>query len=270
MRSYLLSFSNKMQSAIIIGITIILAFIIATTVGSFFDHHQLRINTDLIASVYQVLGTIYAILLTFTLWGVWQKFSLADSSVQDEAYTLLDLVHVLEASSSWKNVHIRKAALEYAILVLNNEWPTLKDINSEIIKKNEPSRCASLEVVHVVQNISPQNDRESVLFSETLSLLSTWLNARRTRLLIARGNSAKALWPLLITGAFVLFSFHGLFVAQTIGIWAMLLFGFSLVIGLTFYLVFTLDCPFAGFPAVDPMPFELAITVLEQPFDGSN
>jgi hypothetical protein len=263
MRSRLLTLSNAAQQILIVGSTIVAAFLIAMTCKLFFDAGKLSANTDLIGAVYQVLGTVYAILLTFTLWGVWQKFTLADNAIQDEAYTLLDLVHVLEIETSWKMIPIRKTALKYIETVLTNEWPKLKNINSEIIKNNE-ARCVSLELIEVVHNIDPQNARESVLFSKTLTLLSKWLDARRTRILIARGNSAKALWPLLITGAAVLFSFNGMFVAETNEIWSTLLFGFSLVIGLTFYLIFTLDCPFAGYPEVDSTPFEMALNVLSQ------
>lgn len=265
MRSRLLYLSNSAQQILIVGSTIVLAFFIAMVFKLFFDPTKLSINTDLIASVYQVLGTIYAILLTFTLWGVWQQFTRADSSVQEEAYTILDLVHILEIEASWKSIAIRQTALNYLNMVLKKEWPKLKSMNSEELKADEATHCSSIELVKVVQSIVPNDERETVLFSKTLTLLSKWLDARRTRMLISRGNSAKALWPLLITGAFVLFAFHGLFVTQTDGIWITLLLGFSLVIGLTFYLIFTLDCPFSGFPSVDATPFELAINILKGP-----
>lgn len=262
MRSLLLSLRGIHQIILIIGGTVALAFLSAFICSLFFDFHQLEANTDLISSVYQVLGTVYAILLTFTLWGVWQSFNIANTSVQNEAYTLLDLVHTIESSPTWKNIPIRSAALTYSKLVMEQEWATLKNITSDIINTNERKRSRCLPIVQVIQDIVPNNEREMTLFSQTLKLLNNWLDARRTRVLIARGNSAKALWPLLITGAFVLFAFHGLFVAKTIALWATLLFGFSLIIGLTFYLIFTLDCPFTGSLSIDSEPFHLAINIL--------
>jgi hypothetical protein len=262
MRSFLLSLAVKYQVIFIMGITIFLAFLIAMICSVFFDAHQLAANTDLISSVYQVMGTIYAILITFTLWGTWQVYTEASASVQNETFALLDLVHTFEAVSELKNDTIRSAALAYLRLVVEKEWSQLKSITSSAINIQEHSHSASLQVVKAVQNIIPRNEREASIFDHTLTLLSNWLDARRTRLLIAKGNSAKALWPLLFTGALVLFAFHGLFVAGTIGIWAILLFGVSLVIGLTFYLIFTLDCPFSGSPCIDSEPFNLAINIL--------
>ena len=262
MRTFLLALSGKYQVTLIMISTIVLAFVIAIATSQFFDTHKLLVNVDLISSIYQVMGTIYAILLTFTLWGVWQKFAEADTSVQKEAYALLDLVHVLEASPTWKNGNIRQSALNYSKIVVEKEWPMLKAFTSNAINAREQSNSISMQVIKAVQNIAPNGERDSIIFGQALTLLNNWIDARRTRILIARGNTAKSLWPLLFTGALVLFAFHGLFVAQTIGIWTTLLFGTSLVIGLTFYLIFALDCPFEGSLSIDPEPFTLAINIL--------
>jgi hypothetical protein len=264
MRSFLLSLSGKYQAIFVITATIIASFCIAIFSSLFFDMHQLATNTDLTSSIYQVMGTVYAILLTFTLWGVWQKFTDAGTSVQNEVYALLDLVHIVEASSAWKNNNIRHAALTYSKLVVEQEWPTLKNLTNNDINIHEKNRSPSMQIIQTVQSIIPTNGRDTILFEQALTLLNNWLDARRSRILIARGNSAKALWPLLFTGASVLFAFHGLFVAKTLGIWATLLFGTSLVIGVTFYLIFTLDCPFDGSLTIDSEPFALAISILEK------
>jgi len=264
MRLFLASLNGKYQAILIICLTIVIAFTLAMISSRFFDEIQLTSNTDLISSIYQVMGTIYAILITFTLWGVWQNFTSADTSVQNEAYALLDLVHILEASPTWENGNIRNAVLAYVTLVVTQEWAMLKTLTNTTINLRENNNSSAMQVIHAVQNIIPNNERDSILFGQALTILNRWLDARRTRLLIARGNSAQALWPLLFTGAFVLFAFHGLFVAKTIGIWATLLFGTALVIGVTFYLIFTLDCPFEGSLSIDSEPFVLAMNILKK------
>jgi hypothetical protein len=120
-----------------------------------------------------------------------------------------------------------------------------------------------VRIVHLVQSIKPSNPREVAIFSQSLSLLSAWLDARRVRILMAKGNTARALWPLLVTGAVFLFSFHGLFTASTMGLWILLLLCLSAVVGLSFYLIFSLDCPYAGKLCVDVGPFYWAISSLQ-------
>jgi hypothetical protein len=216
MRNFLLSLRIFWQPVIIIGSTVVLAFLIAKICSMFFDSHQLAANTELSSSVYQVLGTVYAILLTFTLWGVWQNFNEATSSAHNEASSLVDLVHIVESSSTLKANKIRETSAKYLTLVIEQEWPKLKNITNNYLNTNEAGHSASIDIVKVVQGINPKDAREVAIFSQSLTLLNTWLDARRTRILIARGDSARALWPLLITGAFALFAFHGLFVAKTI------------------------------------------------------
>lgn len=262
MRAFLLSLSGKTQAFVIISATLILAFVSAAFCGLFFDNHQLVTNTELIASVYQVMGTIYAILLTFTLWGVWQSFTDANKSVQNEAHALLDLVHMLEAYPHKKSDALHKAALDYVKTVVDIEWPLLQKGKGQSF--SHIGQCDStIPIIQAVQTVSPSNEKETVIFSKTLTLLTRWLDARRTRILIAEGDSVKALWPLLMIGAIILFAFHGLFVAKTLAIWITLLFGTSLVIGVTFFLIFSLDCPFAGSLSIDAEPFVLTNDLLK-------
>lgn len=270
MRSFILSLPNKIQPIFVIFSVIFSAFIIATLCSFLFDKQQLLGSVDIISSVYQVMGTIYAILLTFTLWNIWQNFSEAGISVENEAYSLLDLVHMLETATGKKNNELRTAALDYSIQVVEKEWPTLKNFTNAVINLRERNHVATMKVLEVIEKITPTNTRGTTVFDHALSLLTRWLDARRTRILIARGDSAKALWPLLFTGAFVVFAFHGLFIANTLGIWIALLFGTSLVIGVTFYLIFTLDCPFSGSLSIDSEPFTLAINLLKNPSEETN
>lgn len=263
MRNALLSLNAFLQVLIIIVTTIVVAFVVSISFSVFFDISQLAGNTALISSIYQVMGTIYAILLTFTLWGVWQNFKTAEISVQEEAYALLDLVHMIECSANFNSVAIRKAAIDYTNLVIHQEWPRLKTYSTDAINLQEKTHCNSDEVIKTIQNMKTNTERDDVILAQTLNLLSKWLDARRSRILVARGNSAKALWPLLFIGAMVLFAFHGLFVATTFGIWSALLFGTSLVIGVTFYLIFSLDCPFSGPLSIDAEPHILALNVLQ-------
>jgi hypothetical protein len=264
MRSVLLSLPAKLQIITVVGVTMIVAFIVAGLSGAFFELAQLKTNTDLISSVYEVMGTVYAILLTFTLWGVWQSYTETDAAVQNETFALLDLVHIVETSTQWTNLHIREIALTYVRGVINKEWGSMKNITNSVINIREHSQSPCMKIVHAIQSIQPDAGKDLTVFSHALTLLASWLDARRSRLLMARGNKANALWPLLLVGAIVLFSFHGLFVTETVGIWIILLTGISLVIGLTFYLIFTLDCPFAGSPSIDSEPFQLAVELLSR------
>jgi hypothetical protein len=263
MRKWIISLNDRMHFFIIFTGTVATAFIVAFLVHFLFESIAFDRDIVLIGIIYQVVGTLYAVLLAFTLLGVWNNFSKAEWAVQTEAFALLDLVQIMEASHSKNSVNIRNAALEYLDIVVTQEWPTLKKLTQDVVILHEKSRLSSVKMVHLVQKIEPTNDREIAIFKEGLALLSAWLDARRERILIARGNTAKPFWPLLLTGAVFLFSFHGLFVASSNSLWVTLLLGMAVIVALAFYLVFSLDTPFSGALSVDSGPFQWAISSLK-------
>jgi hypothetical protein len=263
MRNWLLSLDDRIHFLIIVGSTIVISFLIATFIrfplAAFISDKDILV----VGVIYQVIGTIYAVLLAFTMLGVWQNFSKAELSAQTEAFALLDLVQIMESCAKHAYVNIRQAALDYLTLVVQNEWRTLKTLTKTVVTAHEISRSSSVHIMHLVQNVEPENAREVAIFSQSLTLLSAWLDARRVRILTAKGNTARALWPLLLTGAVFLCSFHGLFIPSTMGLWLVLLCALSVVLGLSFYLIFSLDCPYAGKLSVDLGPFYWAISSLQ-------
>ncbi len=262
MRRLLLTLPARLQLFVVVFTTIIVAFVCAITLRQFFDVHQLLNNISLITSVYMVLGTLYAVLLAFSVTGVWQGFSTALMYVQLEADALTDLVHMVEAIDEKKQINFRALALTYATVVMNEEWPTLAILGDNFFCSQEVSHHSSMVLLSAMLAIKPATEYQQILYSQALTLLNKWEDARRTRLRLARGDSAKALWPLLIAGGAILFAFHGLFVASSHAIGAVLLLGLSFTIGLAFYLIFTLDCPFTGMPKVEPTPFAWVLDIL--------
>jgi Protein of unknown function (DUF4239) len=258
MRPFLLALPEKLQVVIIVGATVISAFAAALAARALFDANRLVADTGLTVAVYEVLGTIYAILLAFAVSGVWQNFSAAVASVQTEAGALLGLVHIVDAFPSEHTKKVHSAAVAYATEVIA-EWQALAGVARGAVKPEDLSYDASMALLHTVQFLKPANDRETVVFEQALVTLNSWLDARRKRLQSAGGSSAAALWPLLIGGAFVLFAFHGLFAAKSNEVWAALLLGLSAVVGLAFYLIFSLDSPFTGSLSAHVGPFQWVV-----------
>ena len=116
--------------------------------------------------------------------------------------------------------------------------------------------AASYALLKAILDVKPKDERELELYAQALNLTGVWLDARRNRLRGAQGNTASALWALLIAGAFVLFAFHGLFVTHTWVVWVVLLVCFSFIVGLSFYLIFSLDDPPTCRMSAGPEPFK--------------
>jgi len=187
--------------------------------------------------------------------GVWQSFSAAGTAVNGEANALTDLVFLIRYISTAKTAHVRESAKAYVASVVER-WDLLARATRENKPVEEINIATANTLVDAILEVKPEGDRELELYSRALDLTAIWLDARRNRLRSAKGNTAGALWPLLIAGAFVLFAFHGLFVTHAWAVWAVLLLGFSLIVGLSFYLIFSLDSPFSGRLSAGPEPFK--------------
>ena len=238
----------------IIGATVASAFVVSFLTRTFFSEQQLVLDNGLTTSVYGTLGTTYAVLIAFVVSGVWQSFSDAGSAVKREANALTDLTFVIGSFSGEETEKIREAAKAYVKGVVER-WDLLALAARNNVPTEEINLDTSSALVAAILTIKPQDAREVELYGQSLVLLGIWLDARRARLRSAEGNTAGALWGLLIAGAFVLFAFHGMFVTHAWAVWAVLLLGFSFVLGLAFYLIFSLDSPFTGKLSAGPGPF---------------
>ena len=215
----------------------------------------LDLDIGLTSAVYGTLGTIYAVLIAFVVSGVWQSFSSAGSAVSSEANALTDLVFIigqLPAERSGKTRDLAKAYVQSVV----DRWDALVQATMDAYAGRGD------HAGHFVgAGAGDHGDRAGEiaasmsLYAQALDLTAIWLDASRDRLRSAKGNTAKALWGLLIAGAFVLFAFHGMFVTHVWAVWAGLLLGFSLIVGLAFYLIFSLDSPFTGKLSAGPEPF---------------
>jgi hypothetical protein len=254
MRSYVLSLPAKMQPVVIVASTMAAALVVSFLTRMIFSEQQLALDNSLTTSVYGTLGTTYAVLIAFVVSGVWQSFSDAGNAVKSEANALTDLTFVVCSFSAEKTRRIRESAKAYVQGVVER-W----DLLARAARDNAPTEEINLDtssaLVAAILAIRPEDAREVELYGQALDLMGIWLDARRSRLRSAEGNTAGALWGLLIAGAFVLFAFHGMFVTHAWAVWAVLLLGFSFVLGLAFYLIFSLDSPFTGRLSAGPAPF---------------
>jgi hypothetical protein len=160
-------------------------------------------------------------------------------------------------------VRIRESAKAYAQGVVERS-----DLMALAARDNGPTQEINLDTFSAlgaaILAIKPEDAREVELYGQALDLMGIWLGARRSRLRSAEGNTAGALWGLLIAGAFVLFAFHGMFLTHAWAVWAVLLLGFSFVLGLAFYLIFSLDSPFTGRLSAGPAPFQWLLREFER------
>jgi|SRR5215469_3315921 len=265
MRSFILSLPVKLRRPVIVGLTVVAAFAVSLTTRACLNAEQLVADSTWIGAVYGTLGTLYSVLLAFVVAGVWQSFSSAEAAISGEANALTDLVFLLCRISTEKTAGVRESTKSYAADVVE-KWNSVAVATRENRPVEEINIASSYALLDAILAAKPQDQQELGIYAQALSLTEDWLDARRSRLRGAQGNTASALWSLLVAGAFVLFILHGLFVMHSWVVWGLLLSCFSFIVGLSFYLIFSLDDPPTCRMSAGPEPFKWLL----QNFDRSD
>src|SRR5512133_434525 len=84
-----------------------------------------RANNEVAGNYLQTLGTIYAVLLAFVVFVVWQQHNEARDAVEREANELADLHRVLYSFGSSGSHGLHALTREYQAAVVGDEWTSL-------------------------------------------------------------------------------------------------------------------------------------------------
>jgi hypothetical protein len=82
MRSFILSLPAKLQPVVIIGSTVVAAFVVSLVTRACFNAQQLVLDSTWTTAAFGTLGTLYSVLIAFVVTGVWQSFSAAQNGGQ--------------------------------------------------------------------------------------------------------------------------------------------------------------------------------------------
>src|SRR5215469_521132 len=186
MRSFILSLPAKLQPVVIIGSTVVAAFVVSLVTRACFNAQQLVLDSTWTIAAFGTLGTLYSVLIAFVVTGVWQSFSAAQTAVNSEANTLTDVVFLIRYISPAKTVHVRESAKSYVASVVER-WDLLERATRENKPVEEINFASTNALVDAILALKPEGDRELEVYAQALDLTAIWLDARRNRLRSGKG-----------------------------------------------------------------------------------
>ena len=153
---------------------------------------------DVSGSLYQVAGTLYAVILGLIVVDAMDRFHEASRSTASEASALANIVMISNGLGPDTRAEIQARAAEYADRVVDVEWPVL----DQGIHAPE-ARAAAIRLVTTVTAFEPKGEREQTLYASMLTAANDLWNARRQR--TSRGlNVVPTLeWVVLISGGII-------------------------------------------------------------------
>jgi hypothetical protein len=211
-------------------------------------------HNDVAGFIYAVIGVIYAVLLAFVVDTVWDMHRDAETLVENEAKTIMDIYFNASALSEDMEQSVRAEIRNYVKIVIEKEW----DMMSEK-KSSAEANHSFFHLGKIFRNYQPQNQHEHIWYEKALENLIKFGDHRNLRLLAGSRGVAPFMWVVLIFGGILTIGFSFMF--GTKNLWAQILMVSVLtsVIALTLTLIWAFELPFSGPIRVEPDAFKLLL-----------
>ncbi len=214
----------------------------------------LQANNDVAGNYLQTIGTIYAVLLAFVVFVVWQQHNDVRGAVYREANELSDTHRLLQVFPEPVRTRASTCLHAYCQAVLEDEWTTLADG-----RPSERAATALEEVWRALEGFEPQTRREEVLYGELLARFNDLGDARTHRLHCSCLRLPPSLWTLLVINGGLVVGSMWLFGLESPSAHALMTVALSGSIAFILYLIADLDNPFWGAWQVKPDAFRRAL-----------
>ena len=212
----------------------------------------LHANNEVAGNYLQTLGTIYAVLLAFVVFVVWQQHNETRSAVESEANELSDFCRTVRAMAGTERV--QDSIQEYCRLVVEEEWPLMAQSGwSAQANRNLEDMWQAL------QEVEPRSRREEALYAEALARFNDLSDARSRRLYCSMLRLPPSLWVLLLTNGGLVVGSMWIFGLESASAHGLMTGALAGSIAFILFLVADLDNPFWGSWRVGPDAFQRAL-----------
>jgi ABC-type multidrug transport system fused ATPase/permease subunit len=237
---------NYAIALVLIGVAVASSVAGLLLVRRFVPAAVLQQQHDVASPKFQVIGTLYAVLLAFVVVVVWQQFQSASVNVDVEATKLSDLYRDAEEYPEAERVRLRRQLRAYAEAVVTDEW--------DAMARGGESTRAWVEydgLWKLYRALRPRDLTEIPIATETLRRMSELGEARSLRLLHSRAAIHPVLWAGLIVLGVITIGFGYFFGARLRAQVAMTAL-FASAIGILVFIIVVLAHPFRGYGRISP------------------
>jgi hypothetical protein len=201
-------------------------------------------------TMFQLAGTLYAVLVAFVVVVVWEQFSDAEDASGHEAAAIADLLRDSAALPPQSQLGVEQALIDYTRSVVDSEFPRMR--HGEHVAEQ------SAELIAVWENylqVQPETRNQIAFFDHAIVRLNDMTSYRKARVSTGDSSVPVELWVLLVGGGGVVMAFT--FLSGTrdrvvhllgVGLTAALL-------AFVMYLIFALEHPYVGKLSVQPTAY---------------
>ena len=218
--------------------------------------HARKEFNDFTGAVVAVIGTTYAVILAFTLSGVWNMFQQAQTNEEQEANALVNVFRLADQTSNRQQ--IQELCRRYATQAINQEWPALAS--------NQPLRNGS-GLVNQLWLAAGQSrvitGTDSIVVYQLTEELREMTEFRSIRLTQAREKLPGVLWAILIAGGVITVAASCFFGVPNFSFHVLQVVLLAFLISLVLVAIHDIDRPYQGLVVVEPEGFQAAVQTFQ-------
>ncbi len=244
-----------------VGVPLIVAF--SLLIGLCQLGLRRRLGPDRIRQCHEVggyylaiVGSFYAVLLGLIVYAAMDKFSKAESTVENEARAILG-IHTLASQFGDEGRAIRESIANYTHEVIVNEWRLMEEN-----KVSLSARKYFIETIDRIKKIEPVTENQKALYPLLVSEIINLWDSRRDRTKVTNYGLPGAEWTVLILGAAITLFFTLFFTIESQSIHLFMTGMIALLISASLYLVLLFGAPFSGDLKVSNTGFLIAQKIM--------
>jgi hypothetical protein len=221
-------------------------------------------SNDFTGAVVAVIGTTYAVILAFTLSGVWYMFQEAQANEEQEANALTNVFRIASQLQDAKAQRIQQLCLRYADNALGHEWPALR-------KEEMPPEGGDIidQLWQLAGQIQAHDQTDAIAAYQLMEELRGLTQYRRLRVMQGREHLPVILWTVLITGGIITVAAACFFGVTNFRFHLLQVLVLTFLISLVLVAIADIDRPYQGAVSVDAHGFESADQTLRRAMNGS-
>lgn len=223
-------------------------------------------SNDFTGAVVAVIGTTYAVILAFTLAGVWTMFQEAQANEEQEANALVNVFRIASQMKDPNAKAIQELCVRYADNALEREWPAME--NQQVPPEGE-------DIINRLWILAGESEAHAqpgaIAVYQLMEELRGLTQHRRIRAMQVREALPGILWAVLVAGGIITVASACFFGVPNFRFHLLQVIVLSFLIALVLVAIADIDQPYQGQVRIAPHGFKFAAGTLHnqaQPLGG--
>lgn len=229
------------QVALVVFGIVLLACIAHGVMHKFVRYSE--INNDVPGIILTIIGTLYAVLLGFTVIVVWQEFENSDAMNLNEVTTAASIYELANGFPDPVRSNLQNEVSQYVSWVVTHDFPAMAK------GRDDPrGRDFTSAIARTIIGFRPKNSALAVVQGQTIDLQRALVTGREARLHANERGLPGLLWVILVLGMIIVLGMSFLLDLGNFKLQLLLTASLAAIIALNLVLIREIDFPFRGGP----------------------